>query len=118
MRSLCYLGVVVTILLGGSGRAYAQNATLASDLLADWQQQKVTMMAIAEAMPEETYGFKPTEAQRTYAEQILHIAGANVFLMRHVRGATVAPEVDTSDFRVFGLPATSKSQVLLNQVLL
>lgn len=112
MRSLCYLGVVVTILLGGSGRAYAQNATLASDLLADWQQQKATMIAIAEAMPEETYGFKPTEAQRTYAEQILHIAGANVFLMRHVRGATVAPEVDTSDFRVFGLPATSKSQVL------
>ena len=96
MRSLCYLVVVVTILLGGSGRAYAQNATLADDLLADWQQQKAMMMAIAEAMPEETYGFKPTEAQRTYAEQILHIAGANVFLMQHVGGgrSAVAGECD------------------------
>ena len=112
MRSLCYLGVVVTILLGGSVRTYAQNATLADDLLADWQQQKAMMMAIAEAMPEETYGFKPTEAQRTYAEQILHIAGANVFLMQHVGGATAAPEVDTSDFRVFGIPAMSKTEVL------
>ena len=70
------------------------------------------MMAIAEAMPEETYGFKPTEAQRTYAEQILHIAGANVFLMQHVGGAAPAPEVDTCDLKVFGLPATSKAQVL------
>ena len=60
-------------------------------------------------MPEETYGFKPTEAQRTYAEQILHIAGANVFLMQHVGGAAPAPEVDTSDLKVFGLPATSKA---------
>ncbi len=112
MRSLCCVGAVVAILLGGSGPAYAQDATVAGDLLADWQQQKAMMMAIAEAMPEETYGFKPTEAQRTYAEQILHIAGANVFLMQHVGGAAPAPEVDTSDLKVFGLPATSKAQVL------
>ncbi len=112
MRPLCCVGVVVAVLSGASGPAYAQNATLAGDLLADWQQQKAMMMAIAETMPEETYGFKPTEAQRSYAEQILHIAGANVFLMQHVGGATPAPEVDTSDLRVFGLPATSKAQVL------
>ncbi len=112
MRSVLRIGLVVASLSLGSGPAYAQNATLAGDLLAVWQQQKAMMMAIAEAMPEETYGFKPTEAQRTYAEQILHIAGANVFLMQHVGGATAAPEVDTSDLKVFGLPATSKAQVL------
>ena len=106
------MGVVVSILLGGSGPAYAQDATVAGDLLADWQQQKAMMVAIAEAMPEEAYGFRPTEAQRSYAEQILHIAGANVFLMQHVGGATAAPDVDTSDLKVFGLPATSKAQVL------
>tara|TARA_B100000949_G_scaffold213336_1_gene208136 strand:+ start:723 stop:1283 length:561 start_codon:yes stop_codon:yes gene_type:complete len=112
MRSFSSIGIVAAILLGGSGPAYAQDATLAGDLLADWQQQKAMMMAIAEAMPEETYGFKTTEVQRTYAEQILHIAGANVFLMQHVGGTTAAPQVDTSDFKVFGLPATSKAQVL------
>jgi hypothetical protein len=112
MRSFSSIGIVAAILLLGSGTVYAQTATLTGDLLADWQQQKAMMMAIAEAMPEETYGFKPTEVQRTYAEQILHIAGANVFLMQHVGGTTAAPQVDTSDFKVFGLPATSKAEVL------
>ena len=69
--------VVMCVLLG-LGHAAAQSATVSGDLLTDWQQQKRMMMGIAEAMPEETYKFKPTEAQRTYAEQILHIAGANV----------------------------------------
>ena len=35
-----------------------------------------------------------------------------MFLMQHVGGVTAAPDVDTSDFKVFGLPATSKTQVL------
>ena len=103
--------VVVFVLLG-VGHAAAQPATLSGDLLADWQQQKRTMMAIAEAMPEAAFSFKPTEAQRTYAEQILHIAGANVYLMQHLGGAAVAPDVDTTDFTVFGLSATSKADVL------
>lgn len=104
-------GAVVLVLLG-IGHAAAQPATLSGDLLADWQQQKRTMMAIAEAMPEAAFSFRPTEAQRTYAEQILHVAGANVFLMQHLGGGATAPEVDTTDFRVFGLSPTSKAGVL------
>ena len=104
--------MIVLLVLLGSGHAVAQTATLSGDLLADWQQQKQTMMRIAEAMPEEAFTFKPTDAQRTYAEQILHIAGANVYLMQHLGGAAAAPQVDTTDFTVFGLSATSKAVVL------
>jgi hypothetical protein len=32
------------------------------------------MMKIAEAMPEEKFDYKPTAAQRTYGEQIMHVA--------------------------------------------
>lgn len=103
---------LVVLVLLGSGPATAQPATVSGDLLADWQQQKRSMMAIAEAMPETAFSFKPTEAQRTYAEQILHIAGANVYLMQHLGGAAAAPDVDTTDFTVFGLSATSKAGVL------
>ncbi len=103
--------VVLCVLLG-LGHAAAQSATVSGDLLTDWQQQKRSMMAIAEAMPETAFSFKPTEAQRTYAEQILHIAGANVYLMQHLGGAAAAPDVDTTDFKVFGLSATSKTAVL------
>jgi len=112
MRSLTRIGLVFVLALFGGGHVVAQTATLSGDLLTDWQQQKRMMMGIAEAMPEETYKFKPTEAQRTYAEQILHIAGANVYLMQHLGGAAAAPQVDTTDFTVFGLPATSKAVVL------
>ncbi|MEE2613930.1 MAG: hypothetical protein VX975_08915, partial [Acidobacteriota bacterium] len=112
MRIFARIGLVVMLVLLGVGHPVAQTATLSGDLLTDWRQQKRMMMGIAEAMPEETFGFKPTEAQRTYAEQILHIAGANVYLMQHLGGAAAAPEVDTTDFTVFGLSASSKAVVL------
>ena len=112
MRIFARIGLTVVLVLLGVGHAVAQTATLSGDLLADWRQQKQRMMGIAEAMPEEAFSFKPTDAQRTYAEQILHIAGANVYLMQHLGGAAAAPDVDTTDFTVFGLSATSKAAVL------
>ena len=68
MRSFTRIGLVIVLALFGGRQAVAQTATLSGDLLTDWQQQKRRMMAIAEAMPEETYSFKPTDAQRAYAE--------------------------------------------------
>jgi len=112
MRIFARISLIGVLGLLGVGQSVAQTATLSGDLLTDWRQQKRMMMGIAEAMPEETFSFKPTEAQRTYAEQILHIAGANVYLMQHLGGAAAAPEVDTTDFKVFGLSATSKVAVL------
>jgi hypothetical protein len=112
MPSFVRVGLVVVVLSLGNGNLIAQTASLSSDLLADWQQQKRLMLGIADAMPEEAFDFRPTEAQRTYAEQILHIAGANVYLMQHLGGAAQAPTVDTTDFAVFGLKATSKTMVL------
>ena len=112
MLSLVRGNLVVVLVLFGVGNPVAQTATLSDDLLTDWRQQKRMMLGIAEAMPEEAFGFKPTEAQRTYAEQILHIAGANVYLMQHLGGGAAVPEVDTTDFAVFGLQATSKAIVL------
>ena len=112
MSIVVRIGLVVMLVLTGTGYSRAQTATLSGDLLSDWQTQKRLLFAIADAMPEELFSFKPTDAQRTYAEQVLHVAGANVYLMQHLGGTTTAPEVDTTDFRVFGLPATSKTVVL------
>ena len=112
MKVFARISVTIILVLLGVGHAVAQTATLSGDLLADWQQQKRMMLGIAEAMPEEAFSFKPTDAQRTFAEQILHIAGANVYLMQHMGGGAAAPDVDTTDFKVFGLTATSKADVL------
>jgi hypothetical protein len=51
---------------------------LAADLLADWESQKARIVDLAEAMPAEKYDFKPTPAQMTFAEQMVHLAEAHV----------------------------------------
>lgn len=65
MLSFVRVGLVVVVLSLGNGNLIAQTASLSSDLLADWQQQKRMMLGIAGAMPEEAFDFRPTEAQRT-----------------------------------------------------
>jgi uncharacterized damage-inducible protein DinB len=51
-------------------------------------------MKIAGAMPEDKFGFRPTPAQRTWGEQILHIAQANVIQMGRLGATAAAPEID------------------------
>ena len=70
------------------------------------------MMRLAEAMPEDKFGFKATPPQRSWGEQILHVAGGNVFLMRFLNGKTPAPAVNPSDMVVFGLKASTKAEYL------
>ena len=44
------------------------------------------VIAIVEVMPEDKYDFKPTPAQRSFAEQLLHAAGANYFFINLANG--------------------------------
>ena len=62
----------------------AQAASIQMNLLADWTTQKDTLMKIAAAMPVDRFGYKPTPPQRSYGEQILHIAEANVNQMKRL----------------------------------
>jgi len=57
-----------------------------------WQEAVQHCLAIAEAMPEELYRYKPTPVSKTFAEQMVHIAMANKLLtMRYVQGMEVKP---------------------------
>ncbi len=84
--------------------ADAGAVSLAGDLKKDWSNQKDLMMAIADAMPEDKFGFKSTPAQRSYGEQILHVAGANVMIMKLIDSAATAPTIDQK--------ATAKAPIL------
>ncbi len=46
-------------------------------LLASWNDIGRKLIAMAEDFPEDKYDFKPTPAQRSFAEQLLHVAGSN-----------------------------------------
>jgi uncharacterized damage-inducible protein DinB len=60
-------------------------------LLDSWNDIGRKLIAMADDMPEDKYDFKPTPAQRTFAEQLLHAAGANYFFIDAAKGLK-APE--------------------------
>lgn len=51
----------------------AQQTTVKGAFLEKWQNSKDYLLEIAEQMPEEHYDYKPTERQRSFKEQLLHI---------------------------------------------
>ncbi|MGD1892593.1 MAG: DinB family protein [Cyclobacteriaceae bacterium] len=57
-----------------------------------WQVATKHCLEIAQAMPEELYGYKPTEVSMTFREQMVHI-GYTVELLtkRYVQGMEVEP---------------------------
>ncbi len=103
-RMLGFIGVIGTLVVAATIRPAAQSPTLQSDLLKDWTNMKGTITKIGDAMPEDKFGYKPTPAQRTFGEQLLHIAGANVGLMKTLGAKATPPTIDQK--------ATSKAAIL------
>ena len=55
-------------------------------VLDSWNEVGRKLIAMAEDFPEDKYDFKPTPAERSFAEQLLHAAGANYFFINPVMG--------------------------------
>ena len=66
-----YLVLPIFILISMS--INAQQSTVKGAFLEKWENSKNYLLEIAEQMPEEYYDFKPTERQRSFQEQLLHI---------------------------------------------
>lgn len=112
MRAL-FVTLVGAAIMWASVGLPAQTATIGGDLLKDWKAQKETMLKIADAMPEDKYGYKSTPAQRSYAEQILHVAGANVMLLKFVGAKTPVPfPVVDRDLSTFGIKVGTKAEIM------
>ena len=56
----------------------AKPAAPADEVLATWNEAARKIIAMAEDYPEAKYDFKPTPEVRSFAEQLLHVAGTNV----------------------------------------
>ena len=63
-------------------------------VLDSWNDIGRKLIAMAEDFPEDKYYFKPTPAQRSFAEQLLHVAGANYFFINPVMGQKPPAEED------------------------
>jgi uncharacterized damage-inducible protein DinB len=56
-------------------------------VLDSWNDIGRKLTAMAEDFPEDKYTFKATPAQRSFAEQLLHAAGANYYFTNAVTGS-------------------------------
>src|SRR6202162_6692027 len=63
-------------------------------VLDSWNDVGRKLIAMAEDFPEDKYDFKPTPAQRSFAEQLLHAAGANYFFTNPAMGKEMPKEED------------------------
>jgi uncharacterized damage-inducible protein DinB len=93
---------------GQQGRAAPPAAptvtTLAGDVQADWAIHKDLLVNAADAMPADKFGYKPTPAQRSYGEQIMHVVGADQSVVGMLGGKTPAPAIN--------LKAATKAEVM------
>ena len=48
--------------------------TFTSDALSKWKGMKSYTLAVAEAMPENKFNYKPVQVEKTFAEQLVHTA--------------------------------------------
>jgi uncharacterized damage-inducible protein DinB len=60
----------------------------------DWSRNNVLIDGLANAMPEEKYGFKPTPAQQSFGERVLHAAEVNLMLLQALGAKIPPPSID------------------------
>ncbi|MGA2483645.1 MAG: DinB family protein [Candidatus Acidiferrales bacterium] len=103
MKSLLRIAVASVFALFLAGLLAAQEAAKkveppkpapspSAALLETWNYQGHKLIAMAEDFPEDKYDFKPNPAQRTFAEQLLHAAGANYYLINAAEGKKMGEE--------------------------
>jgi uncharacterized damage-inducible protein DinB len=57
------------------------NDSLKAQMIRDWQRAKDYTKAYLDKMPADKYSYRPVDSIRSFAEQMLHLAQANVFLL-------------------------------------
>jgi len=77
------------LLILSSVSSYAQNVpadSISSMLIKDWERAKAYTQEYMNAMPADKYSFRATDSVRTFAQQLLHLAQANMFFLSTATG--------------------------------
>ncbi|MCP9766593.1 DinB family protein [Lacihabitans sp. LS3-19] len=65
--------ILLLLIIASQGFAQKQSPFI-TDALSKWQGMKSYTLAVAEAMPEEKYNFKPVADENTFGFQLIHMA--------------------------------------------
>jgi uncharacterized damage-inducible protein DinB len=94
--------VVVAAVVPSSLWAQAPAPSLAKEIAASFQRASTDILDVAEAMPAEKYGYKPTPEISSFGEQLVHVAGITQRFIDTAKGtkteaphhaATTKPEI-------------------------
>jgi len=75
-----------------SGNLKAQSLSaddIKAQLVKEWERAKVFSIDYLNTMPADKYSFKAQDSIRSFAQQMLHLAGGNIFLMMNATDAKV-----------------------------
>jgi uncharacterized damage-inducible protein DinB len=107
MKVFTCLLILAALAFASSSRAQTAKTDSLLDMnefVQDWKISKQFTLEVANAMPAEFYSFRPNPDEMTFGEQIVHIAGANVFRFQQITG--IEPPFA---FNPEKLPATDKA---------
>jgi uncharacterized damage-inducible protein DinB len=102
--SLALVSVVLLAIVGPSldGQGQTQNQAArparsrADETVEIWNEIGNKLVAMAQDFPEDKYDFKLQKDQRTFAENVLHVAAVDYDLMRSVSESNIGPDFGTN----------------------
>jgi len=80
------LFVLVYVSTSFQSKAQLSAEDLKAQLIKDWERGKDYTISYLNTMPADKYSFKAVDSIRSFAQQMLHLAQANVFFMSVVTG--------------------------------
>ncbi|HLK68368.1 MAG TPA: DinB family protein [Bryobacteraceae bacterium] len=86
--------IAFTLLASGGTRLCGQTQarSRAEETLEWWNQIGHKLIAMAKDFPEDKYDFKVQKDERTFAQNLLHVAAIDYFLIGKVSGSKVGPD--------------------------
>ena len=89
---LVFCGVVAAVAIAApSVSAQSTSPSVVKELVASWQRAATDIVDVAEAMPEDKYGYKPTPEISTFRDQLVHVAGVAQRFIDTAKGTKSEP---------------------------
>jgi uncharacterized damage-inducible protein DinB len=111
-RSILFAAMTAVAILGAAQNSPAPEKTVAASVNEIWTGMEWSFIALADAMPDDKWNFKPTQGAftevRTFGEQVKHVACANEAWAKKLRGEKPPARCDLGGPN----PAKSKAEIM------
>jgi hypothetical protein len=91
MKGLLIGSCVAACSLAGSLQAQTEANPITTALKSNMERMQANLVGAAETMPANKYSYKPTPAQMSFGQLMLHVSGSNEFMCATIAG-TKAPQ--------------------------